>query len=243
LRARGIGVDRTAEELGRAFPGATVVVSRAARRLPAVPAEGAIVLATPGIEPPVPGGYAAAVLLDGDILLARPDLRAGEEALRRWRAAAALVRPAPDGGTVVVSADPASAAVEALVRGDPAHFAARELEERAALRLPPAVAAATLDGQAGAVASFLAATEVPDGVEVLGPVPHESRARPAPVRSAAEPVVATLDGSDEQVRVILRAARAQRADLARALHAAAAVRSAGREPGAVRVRLDPDDLG
>jgi len=235
LRARRVGVERTAEELGRAFPGSTVVVSRPTRTLPAVPASGAIVLATPGIEPVVLGGYAAAVLLDGDTLLARPDLRAGEEALRRWRAAAALVRPAPDGGTVVVSADPASAAVEAFVRGDPAHFAARELEERAGLGLPPAVAAATLDGPAGAVTSFLAAADLPASVETLGPVAHEARTRDRAPR--------TLDGSDEQVRVIVRGPRAVRPELARALHAAAAVRSARREPGAVRIRLDPDDLG
>ena len=38
-------------------------------------------------------------------LLGRPDLRAGEEALRRWFGAAALARPAPDGGRVVVVAD------------------------------------------------------------------------------------------------------------------------------------------
>ncbi|WP_088317248.1 primosome assembly protein PriA [Kineosporia sp. R_H_3] len=264
LRASRIGVDRTAEELGRAFPGAKVVVSRPTRTLPAVPPSGAIVLATPGIEPGAPGGYAAAVLLDGDTLLARPDLRAGEEALRRWRAAAALVRPGGEGGLVVVVADPAAAAVEAFLRGDPAHFAARELEERAGLRLPPAVTAATLDGPAAAVASLLAVATLPDGAETLGPVPHEARtrapaaparARPAPgkqpvgahrappARATATVAPPTLDGGEEHVRLIVRAPRAARAELARTLHAAAAVRSARREPGAVRVRLDPDDLG
>ena len=37
---------------------------------------------------------------DGWALGGRSDLRAGEEALRRWLAAAALVRPAPQGGRV-----------------------------------------------------------------------------------------------------------------------------------------------
>jgi primosomal protein N' (replication factor Y) len=259
LRARRVGVDRTAEELGRAFPGAKVVVSRPSKNLPAVPAAGAIVLATPGVEPAVAGGYAAAVLLDGDVLLARPDLRAGEEALRRWRAAAALVRPATDGGTVVVVADPAAGAVEALVRGAPGGFAERELDERTALGLPPAVAAATLDGPALAVAALLGAAVLPAGAEVLGPVPHELRQRSSgPRHDAAQgsrggahretgrrpaAPAATLDGGEEPVRAILRAPRPARAELARALHAAAAVRSARREPGAVRVMLDPDDLG
>ncbi len=95
-------------------------------------------LATPGVEPFAPGGYAAALLLDGDALLNRPDLRAAEEALRRWRAAAALVRPASQGGAVVLSADPAAPAVQALVRGDPAGHAARELAERRELGCPRA---------------------------------------------------------------------------------------------------------
>ena len=81
------------------------------------------------------GGYGAALLLDGWALLARADLRAGEEALRRWFAAAALVRPARRRRVVVV-ADRGLAAVQALVRWDPAGLAERELAERAELRLP-----------------------------------------------------------------------------------------------------------
>ena len=52
----------------------------------------AVVVATPGAEPVAEGGYGAALLLDGWALLARADLRAGEETLRRWMNAAALVR-------------------------------------------------------------------------------------------------------------------------------------------------------
>ena len=55
LRAVAIGVERTAEELGRAFPGARVVVSRPVRKLPKVPPRQAVVLATPGIEPVAAG--------------------------------------------------------------------------------------------------------------------------------------------------------------------------------------------
>ncbi len=41
--------------------------------------------------------------------------------------AAALVRPAGEGGSVVVVADGAQPAVQALIRWDPATFADREL--------------------------------------------------------------------------------------------------------------------
>ncbi len=229
LRASTVGVERTAEELGRAFPGAAVVLSRADRALPAVPTERALVLSTPGVEPFAPGGYAAALLLDGDLLLSRPDLRAAEEALRRWRAAAALVRPAQEGGVVVLAADPAAPAVQALVRGDPAGHAERELAERRELRLPPGAAVASVTGDPGAVATFVDAVDLPPHTELLGPVPLPPARADAP--------------REERVRVLLQAQTSARLELAAALRAALAIRSARREPGAVRVRLDPRDLG
>jgi primosomal protein N' (replication factor Y) len=231
LRASRVGVQRTAEELGRAFPSAPVVVSRADRQLPVVADRPAIVLATPGVEPVPAHGYAAAVLLDGDAMLSRADLRAGEDALRRWRAAAALVRPATEGGLVVVSGDPGAPAVQALVRADPAGFASRELAERAGLGLPPSVTAVTLVGVPDAVAALLRVADLPAGATVLGPVPVETTGRPA--APVAEPLVRTL------VRVPLPDGPA----LAAALHAASAVRSAKRETGPVRVQVDARDLG
>jgi primosomal protein N' (replication factor Y) len=255
LRARAVGVERTAEELGRAFPGATVVVSRADRVLPAVPARAGLVLATSGIEPPAPApGYAAAVLLDADVPLERPDLRAAEEALRRWRAVAALVRPAPDGGVVVICGDVGAAAVQALVRADPAGHAARELAERAELGLPPAVAAASVTGRAADVTALLEQLRLPAGTEVLGPVPIEPEpgrpgngAERGPGSRAGHAAPGggrtVLQAAEPSVRYVLRAARETGPALAAALHAGLAVRSARRDAGTVRVRFDPRDLG
>jgi hypothetical protein len=56
------GAGRTAEELGRAFPGTPVVVSGGAAVVETVPPAPALVVATPGAEPRADGGYAAAVL-------------------------------------------------------------------------------------------------------------------------------------------------------------------------------------
>jgi primosomal protein N' (replication factor Y) len=83
------------------------------------PAAPALVVATPGAEPVADGGYGAVLLLDTWALLGRADLRAGEEALRRWTAAAALARPRDDGGRVVVVGDRGLRQVQALVRWDP----------------------------------------------------------------------------------------------------------------------------
>ena len=224
LRAIVTGATRTAEELGRAFPGVKVRTSGGDLVLPTVPDEPALVIATPGAEPLAgPGpGYTAALLLDGWALLGRPSLRAGEEALRRWLAAAALVRP---DGTVLVHADSGLAATQALIRWDPVTFAERELAERAELGFPPAVRMAAVTGEAAAVASLLAGTD--PAFEVLGPVPVEHGA-------AGE--------TEDQVRALIRASRARGADLARALQAAQAGRSARKEGGGVRVQLDPAEL-
>src|SRR5204862_7046495 len=90
LRAQVVGARRTAEELGKAFPGVPVRTSGRDGVLAEVPAAPSVVVSTPGAEPVAVGGYGAALLLDGWALLSRPDLRAGEEALRRWLNAAAL---------------------------------------------------------------------------------------------------------------------------------------------------------
>jgi primosomal protein N' (replication factor Y) len=233
LRATSVGVGRTADELGRAFPGAAIVVPKADAETPSVP-EHALVVSTPGLEPPADGGYASAVLLDGWRLLERPDLRASEDALSRWLAAAALVRPRPDGGKVVICADSQAAAVQALVRVDPAGQAGRELDERAELGFPPATVMAALRGPAPAVQALVDLTRLPAGTEVLGPIPVPERPGPARERPGEE-------RAGPAVQILLRAPRPESAELSRALHAATSTRSAKREPGAVRVQIDPPD--
>ena len=217
LRATVVGERRTAEELGRAFPGVPVRTSAGDRVLDAVGPEPALVVATPGAEPVAEGGYGAALLLDGWAMLTRPDLRAAEEALRRWFNAAALVMPGDDGGTVVVGADAGLPSVQALLRWAPAWHARRELDERAALRFPPAARMAALTGPPAAVAELLEAAQLPESAEILGPVPS----------------------ADDEERLLVRVPTRAGPALADALKAAAATRSARKQPGAVRVEVDP----
>ena len=60
-RAGARGVDRTAEELGRAFPRVPVHASSAQHMLGSVPPGPSLVVATVGAEPATPDGYAAAL--------------------------------------------------------------------------------------------------------------------------------------------------------------------------------------
>jgi primosomal protein N' (replication factor Y) (superfamily II helicase) len=224
LRALVTGARRTAEELGRAFPSVPVISSGGNRVLRRVGSRPALVVATPGAEPAAESGYGAALLLDGWAMLGMASLRAAEETLRRWLSAAALVRPASEGGRVVVVAESAHPAVQALVRWDPATFARRELAERAELRFPPAARMAALSGPGSAVQALLDGTALPAGTELLGPLP---------VTGAADP---------ELVRYLLRVDRKAGADLALALRTGQAARSAAKAPGTVRVQLDPAEL-
>ncbi|WP_185048532.1 primosomal protein N' [Thermocatellispora tengchongensis] len=224
VRAIVIGARRTAEELGRAFPSVTVRTSGRDGVLATVPDAPALVVATPGAEPVPEGrGYAAGVLLDGWALLGRPDLRAAEEALRRWMNAAALLRPSAE---LVVLADSAVPAVQALVRWDPATHAERELSERIDLAFPPAVRLATLTGAPAAVRELLAEARLPAGAQVLGPVPVEARRRDG-------------GGEGELERALIRVGRPGGAALAAALKGASGVRSARKAADPVRVCVDP----
>ncbi|MEB3963461.1 primosome assembly protein PriA, partial [Streptomyces kunmingensis] len=237
LRAQVVGARRTAEELGRAFSTVPVRTSGREQVLDTVSGAPALVVSTPGAEPVAEGGYAAALLLDGWAMLGRPDLRAGEDALRRWIAASALVRPQEAGGTVVIMAEPTLRPVQALVRWDPAGHAVRELADRAELGFPPVSRMASVSGAPDALADFLGAVELPADAEVLGPVPLPDSGPGASRRPGAPPA------GEQGERVLVRVPPGSGAVLARALKQAQAARMArgGVEP--VRVRVDPLDIG
>jgi primosomal protein N' (replication factor Y) (superfamily II helicase) len=233
VRAVVVGARRTAEELGRAFPGVTVVTSGGEAMVGAVPEAPAVVVATPGAEPIAAGGYGAALLLDGWALLGRQDLRASEDALRRWMAAAALVRHRGDGGIVAVVAESAIPTVQALIRWDPVAHAEAELDARAEVGLPPAVHIAAIDGAPAAVAALLDTSELPDGADVLGPVDLPVGARRPAGGAAAGPVT----------RMLVRVPRNGGLALAAALRRASGVLSARHDQQPVRVQIDPLHIG
>jgi len=192
-----------------------VVWSQATRMVREVSASPAVVVATPGAEPQAEGGYRAVVLLDARH--AYPSLSGGEQQVRRWFAAARLVRP---DGRVCVVADAAAPEVQALVRWDSRWYAERQIDERITAGLPPITRVAELSGPAAAVDAF--AREFTVEHRVLGPVPVPDSSE---VRSFV--VVPRSLGTTftREVGAILRTASAQE--------------SALRE---VRVRIDPRDM-
>lgn len=240
LRSLVVGAGRTADELGRAFPGVPVRRSGAPEVLASVPDEPALVITTPGAEPVAEAGYAAAILLDAWALLDRAGLDASQRALTQWAAAASLVRSASDGGVTYLCGVPRHVpfpSVEALVRQAPRWFAERDLAERREVGLPPLVRMAALEGARRPVQQLAEqvrerAHQAGVELEVLGPLPlgrrHQFDRHPGRRDADEDPRIRHLvrwdDPTDLRVPQLLREV--------------VAARSAAREP-VVTVRLDP----
>jgi len=221
LRAMAVGAQRTAEELGQAFSPVPVITSSGDKVVRHVSAAPALVIATPGAEPAADGGYAAALLLDAWALLGRADLRASEEAVRRWFNASALVRTRAAGGEVVLVAESTLRPVQALVRWDPVGHAARELDDRIATGMPPARRVALLTGAPTSVNDVLARAALPTDVVTLGPTPIE----------------------DGKVRALVSVSLANALAMTKAVKGAVGERSARKTTDPVRVVVDPMALG
>ncbi|WP_435744858.1 primosomal protein N' [Microbacterium sp. PMB16] len=200
LRLASSGSERTADELGRAFPGIRVIVADSAHPVERVDAKPALVVATRGAEPLAVGGYRAVVLLDGPRMLQAPDLRVGESCLRWWSNAAALA--APGAPIHLVGVD--GTVARALATWNHAGYARSELESRAPLHMPPTARVALVEGSAAAVSRALIAlgelSLPPDAV--LGPVPVDSDDFPPRVRA----LVRFDYGAGSRVATTLRAA-------------------------------------
>ena len=93
VRMASSGSERTADELGRAFPGIRDHRRRRRASRPHVDASTGARGGDPRRRARSPqGGYRAVILLDGDRMLQADDLRIGESCLRWWSNAAALAR-------------------------------------------------------------------------------------------------------------------------------------------------------
>lgn len=172
LRLASSGSERTADELGRAFPGVRVIIADGGHPIESVPSKPALVVATRGAEPVAEGGYRAVLLLDGPRMLQAPDLRIAESCLRWWSNAAALATPGAPIHLVGVDGPVG----RALATWTQPAYARAELESRAPLHLPPATRVALVEGLPASVSRALdALRELPlPSDAVLGPVPIET---------------------------------------------------------------------
>lgn len=236
-RAVGVGSDRTAEELGRAFPGVVVRVSGLASAegvLSEVPDGPSIVVATPGAEPVVRGGYAVVVVLDAQVWAGFEGGDGPVEVFDRWAGAVALGRSTVRGGRAFIVGEGPGVATAALVRCDGGWLARREYEDRREVGLPPSVRMVAVTGDAVVVGAMVERIVKDSDAHVLGPVdvPGDFVDVPAALRESLSRVV----------RCLVRVPVGQGRDLARRVKAAKRVASARRELSVVQVVLDPAQL-
>lgn len=193
LRLATAGSERTADELGPAFPGVRILVSDGSHRVTRVDDQPAIVIATRGAEPVAAGGYRAVLLLDGERMLLAESLRITEACLRWWSNAAALAAPNAPVHLVGVG----GAIAQAFATWSHQAYARHQLAERAPLRLPPVARMAALDGPRRAVDAAIERLheDVPalGTGAVQGPV---TRATGHPGEPASERALIRFDYSD-----------------------------------------------
>jgi primosomal protein N' (replication factor Y) len=128
------GIDRFVEEIGRSFPNVGIVNSSGDHIVDSIPADSLLVVATPGSEPDVEGGYAAVLLLEGLRFFGHSDLRSGERAREQFFHAGSLVIA---GGPIFVALDATHPIVSALTRWNSAPVVRKEMQERKEVALPP----------------------------------------------------------------------------------------------------------
>lgn len=200
VRFASSGSERTADELGRAFPGTRVIIADGDHPVLRVDARPALVVATRGAEPIADGGYRAVILLDGDRMLLADALRIGESCLRWWSNAAALAAS----GSPVHLVGVTGPVARALATWNQAGYARAELAARAPLLMPPTVRVASVTGTPQAVERAVAEVRaaVPElpAAAILGPVRMEDD--PATMRA----LVRFEYGEGRQVTETLRAA-------------------------------------
>lgn len=179
IRQGGAGATRTAAELGKSFPGVKVIEATNSKRILELPAGKCLVVATPGAEPYISGGYEAVVILDGQKLLARDTLRAAEQAVNLWSNAVSLL--SPTGRAVGVGL--ASPLGQRFALWDQIGIATQELRQRRELNFPPHHRLASITGPRQLVDEIVldlakAVCQPNQGsLEVLGPLSLASEAR------------------------------------------------------------------
>jgi len=215
FRASAIGNERTASEIGRAFPGLVVRTSTGESRIERVPNEPAIIVSTPGAEPWCPEGYAGGVILDGWAFFDRPVLRSSEDAATRWFQVAALMRP---GAPLFLGTENAHPLAQALSRWDAFGLAERELAEREKLSLPPVSRVAVLQGDPSTLRKAIASISI-STAEISGP--------------------RMID--ENRGEVVIRVPKSATAELFSALRTLVATVSASKSTP-LRIRVDPVTL-
>jgi len=163
------GIERTAEEIGRAIPKIAILVSSGNKQISSVPSGRHIVVSTAGSEPN--GVYSSVVMLDGEKIFNRPSLRAEELAKFHWFS---LLSKASNSAEIFVSLPNHHPSVQCLLRGDSLANAASELSSRDKAKLPPFYRVAVVIGDKPEISKFAENLRNDKTYEITGPITIDS---------------------------------------------------------------------
>ena len=128
------GIDRFAEEIGRAFPNFSIINSSGDHIIDEVPPGHSLVVSTPGAQPRQQGGYACVALLEGLRFFGHSELRSTESSREIFFQSSAM---ASSTGATFVAFPPTHPIIAALTRWDASPLVRRELSEREGMDFPP----------------------------------------------------------------------------------------------------------
>ena len=140
LRPISVGSNALAEQLARSYPNATVVHSSGVERTTRIERNGTLVIATPGAEPEVDGGYELAVFVDAWSMVGMPVLRSLESSCQKW--ANALSTCAPSAIAIFVGLR--GSLTDDIKNLDFFGIVRKDMLERSELGLPPSTRVITI---------------------------------------------------------------------------------------------------
>ncbi len=167
------GIDRNAEEIGRAVPKASILISSGSKQIRELPNGKHVVLATSGSEPNAT--YTGLVLLDGERMFNRPSLRSEEFAKFQWFSSLCKVSA---NGEVFVTLQNHHPVVQSMLKADSNSGASLELISREKAKLPPYYRVATIIGSSTDISKFAENLRSNKDYEITGPVkfdPNQSK--------------------------------------------------------------------
>ena len=217
------GIDRAAEEISRAFPGYPVVLSAGDVIKQRVESKPSLVLATPGAQPLVDGGYAAVVVLDATRFFSHTDLNTQERARELLLETSSLIRKT---GKVLLVIDESHPITSAIARWNIAPLLKREIADREELKLPPTVASAVI------VTDSVTAPQIVSGLQKAfsdGRLPQSAR------------IYGPTIMSKDLAKIVIHAAHQEWRQMAQVLHELQRRRSIAKKD-LLTIRIDPYSL-
>jgi primosomal protein N' (replication factor Y) len=145
------GSHRTASEFGKSFPSVAITEATGDHKPSRIRDSKQLVIATPGSAPRVPSGYSAVVIVDPDVWLATPSLKAEQKAIRDWMEAIELLS---DNGRAHISGISQELG-SAIALGQHRQLANAALRDLGQLQLPPVSRTVSIESDAATISTLL----------------------------------------------------------------------------------------